>query len=157
TVLLGANVWRHSARGERPSDELLAANPVALQDQGEPAPAAPPAQAEGKTMTVSGRVLDPEGKPLAGAAVAVTARQGLFLCSWEGWAAHRNEVLGQGVSDPDGCFRLVVPRTDPNMTVRNLRVVATGASYGLGWKALDPNAEQAEAEVRLSAPQAVRG
>jgi hypothetical protein len=148
----------HPARGERPSAELVGTNPVALQEQAQPAAPAPPAKADDTSrMTVSGRVLDPDGKPLAGAAVAVTARQGLFLCSWEGWAAHRNEVLGQGVSDADGRFRLVVPRTDPNMTVRNLRVVATTAAYGLAWKALDPNAEQAEAEVRLSAPQSVRG
>src|SRR5262249_2627314 len=149
TVLLGANAWMHPARGERPSNELLAGDLVALQEQGEPAPATPPGQAEGNKMAVSGRVRDPDGKPPPGAAVAVTARKGLFLCSWEGWAAHRNEVLGQGLTDAEGRFRLVVPRTDPNMTVRNLRVVATAATFGLAWKAIDPNAEQAEAEVRL--------
>jgi RNA polymerase sigma factor (sigma-70 family) len=157
-LLVAAGVWAHQARGERPRDEIARTDVAAAQEEGEPAsPAAPAKAGDAKTMTVSGRVVDPDGKPLAGAVVAVTARQGLFLCSWEGWAAYRNEVLGQGVSDGDGRFRLEVPRTDPNMTVRNLRAVATAEACGLGWKALDPNAEQAEVELRLSAAQPVRG
>src|SRR5262249_7035344 len=156
-LVLAARVWTHPARGERPAEDFARADTPAAQEQAEPTSPQPAKADEAKTMTVSGRVLDPDGKPLSGAAVAVTARQGLFLCSWEGWAAHRNEVLGQGVSDAEGRFRLVVPHTDPNMTVRNLRVVATASAHGLAWKALDPNAEQAEAEVRLCMPQPVRG
>jgi hypothetical protein len=101
--------------------------------------------------------LDAEGKPFAGAGLAVTARQGVLLSSWEGWATLRNEVLAQARSDADGRFRLVVPRTDPNMTVRHIRVVATAAGHGLGWKAIDPNAEKSEADIRLTAVQPVRG
>jgi RNA polymerase sigma factor (sigma-70 family) len=155
TVLVAAGIWAHQARAQSVAAEAAATEPAAAASaEPEPQEPAKPATA---TMSVSGRVLDPDGKPLAGAAVAVTARQGLFLCSWEGWAAYRNEILGQVQSDADGRFRLEVPRTDPNMTMRNIRVVATAAAYGLAWKGIDPKAEQAEAELRLRAAQPVRG
>jgi hypothetical protein len=108
-------------------------------------------------MTVRGRVLDPDGKPRAGARVAVCARQGLLLNSWGGWASLRNEVLGQTKSDTDGGYRLTVPRTDPLMTKRYVRVVATAPDCGLAWKALDPDADSAEADVRLGPVQRVSG
>src|SRR5207249_366402 len=105
--------------------------------------------AEAPTMTVRGHVLDPQGKPLGGARVAVCARQGMLLSSWQGWASLRHDVLGQGKTDDGGAFRLTVPRTDPQMTHRFVRVAATADGYGLAWKALNPDAAQAEVDVRL--------
>jgi protocatechuate 3,4-dioxygenase beta subunit len=108
-------------------------------------------------MAVSGRVLDADGQPLAGARVAVCARQGMVLSSGQWWASFANEVLGQVKTDQEGRYRLSVPRTDPQMTFRSVRVVATAADHGLAWKALNPDAEQAEAEVRLTPVQRVSG
>ncbi|HMC66204.1 MAG TPA: sigma-70 family RNA polymerase sigma factor, partial [Gemmataceae bacterium] len=108
-------------------------------------------------MTVTGRVLDPAGKPLAAAQVAVLARQGLQLSSWENWASHRNEVLSQTKTDAEGRFRMAVQRMPATMSVRQIRVIAASAGYGLAWKAIDPDAAQAEAEVRLAPEQVVRG
>src|SRR5262249_27547306 len=90
---------------------------------------APPA--EMKEMTVSGRVLDPDGKPLAGADVTVCARQGMMLSSWQGWASYRNEVLGRTKSDNDGGYRLTVRRPDPLLNLRSVHVVATTAGHGV--------------------------
>jgi RNA polymerase sigma factor (sigma-70 family) len=167
TLLLAAGVWKHQARAEGAAEEPAPAEPAApllpspmggkvRGEQAKPEPKEP-AKPEDKTMTVSGRVLDPAGKPLAGAQVAVCGRQGLLLNSWQGWASLRNEVLGRTKSDKDGSYRLTVPRTDPLMTKRFVRVVATAPGRGLAWKALDPDAERAEAEVRLAPVQRVNG
>jgi protocatechuate 3,4-dioxygenase beta subunit len=106
---------------------------------------------------VTGQVLDPAGKPVADAPVAVLARQGLFLSSWEGWTLHRNEVAAQARTDTQGRFRFAVPRPDENLTVRQIRVVAVSPGHGLAWKAVDPNAGQAEVELRLTPEQSIRG
>lgn len=141
-----------------PAGELAAASPPAGQAKERLRPVPPAdAAAEPKPMTVTGRVLAPDGRPLAGANVAVWGRQGLVLSSNEWWASFRNEVLGQVKADKDGNYQLRVAGLDPLMKVRTLRVVASAEGYGLAWKALNPDAEQAEAELRLTAVQPVRG
>jgi RNA polymerase sigma factor (sigma-70 family) len=125
-----------------------------------PAGEAPPVKgepAEPREMTVSGRVLDPDGKPRAETQVEVWARQGLVLSTGEWWAAFRNEVIGKGRTDKDGRFRLAVPRCVPNYNIRSVRIVATAPGLGLGWKAIDPDATDPEAELRLKAGQRVSG
>jgi RNA polymerase sigma factor (sigma-70 family) len=112
---------------------------------------------ENKQMTVTGRVLGTEGKPVAGARVAVVARQGALLSSGEWWVALRNDVAGQTKTDDQGRFRLGVPRTDPLMNVRSVRVVAMTEKTGLAWKAVDADAEKAEVELHLTPVQPVRG
>jgi RNA polymerase sigma factor (sigma-70 family) len=117
-------------------------------------PKAPPAEDE-KKMTVSGRVLDANSKPLAGADVAVL-----------GWrkVAHRggdlssggNEVLGRGKTDADGRFRLDVPRTS-SQRFPAVTVVARGPDHGLGWHRLDLDAEKPTADVSLAREQVIRG
>jgi RNA polymerase sigma factor (sigma-70 family) len=134
--------------------------PRAPADAPKPGPEvrrAEPAPADHKEMTVTGRVLDADGKALADAAVMVWGRQGLVLSSGEGWASNRNEVLGQTKSDKDGRFRLTVPRVEPHINVRAVRVVATAPGHGLAWKALNPDAAEAEAELRLTPVQRVSG
>jgi hypothetical protein len=69
----------------------------------------------------------------------------------------RNDVAGETKTDADGRFHLVVPRTDPLMSVRGVRVIAMKDGAGLVWKAVDPDAEKAEVELRLTAVQPVRG
>src|SRR5262249_2637733 len=94
---------------------LLPLAAVRLQAQGAQQPTggslvkAPHTGSE-KTMTVSGRVLDPEGKLLAKATVEVIGRP---RKPWVGADASsdRHELLGRGESDADGTFRLDVPRT----------------------------------------------
>jgi RNA polymerase sigma factor (sigma-70 family) len=151
-LVAGITALGHEAPAQ-PQDKE--ASPAAARPASKPAELPRPnAQAE---MVVRGRVLDSAGKPLAEAQVAVLARQGLMLSSWEGWAVLRNEVLGQSRTDDQGQFQLRVPRTDATMTMRQLRVVAYAAGHGMGWKALAPDAQQAEAELRLTSEQVVRG
>jgi RNA polymerase sigma factor (sigma-70 family) len=133
--------------------------PVAAADGKEAAkPAEKPAPpGETKEMTVSGRVLDLDGKPLADTDVVVCAREGVMLSSWQGWASYRKEVLGRTKSDKDGGYRLTVPRPNPLLNLRSVHVVAAAAGHGLAWKSLDPDADRAEAELKLSAVQRVAG
>jgi protocatechuate 3,4-dioxygenase beta subunit len=121
-----------------------------------PAPPVPPLPGETKEMTVTGRVLGPNGEPAAGAQVAVVARQGLFFSGGEDFAWYRNSVLGRAAADGEGKFRLVVPRTAP-LPMRQVRLVVGGTGFGLAWKGLDAKAESVEAEIRLPAEQVVRG
>jgi RNA polymerase sigma factor (sigma-70 family) len=157
TALVTVGVLAHQSRAEEPAGGALAAEPPAAPgEQPRPEPKQAP-KPDGQTMTVSGHVLDPEGKPLVGAEVTVCARQGLMLSSWQGWASYRKAALGRTQSDKDGGYRLTVPRPDPLMSLRSVHVVATAAGHGLAWKSLDPDAERAEAELRLSPVQRVSG
>jgi RNA polymerase sigma factor (sigma-70 family) len=156
TLLLAAGVWAHPSRAETPPEAPVAAAPPVAEKPAaaDPKPAAKP---DGPQMTVTGHVLDPDGKPLAGAEVAVCARQGVMLSSWQGWASYRKEVLARSRSDKDGGYRLTVPRPDPLMNLRSVHVVATAAGHGLAWKSLDPDAEHGEAELKLPPVQRVAG
>jgi len=87
----------------------------------------------------------------------VWARHGLILSTGEWWASYHNEVLGQAKTDKDGRYRFTVPRTDAQINVRSVRVVVTAPGYGLAWKALKPDATEAEAELRLAPLQRVSG
>lgn len=66
-------------------------------------------------------------------------------------------MLRQGKTDAQGRFDLAVPRADPLMNVRIVRVVAMKSGAGLAWKALDPDTKEASLELRLTPLQPVRG
>ncbi len=119
-----------------------------------PQPEAKPDGAAPSRMTVTGRVLDPQGQPLNGAVVDVLARPR------SPWVAASDETerhiqLGRGQSDGDGRFRLDAPRT---ASTRVFEVIALAAApgFGLGWAELNPDAEQPAADLKLQPEQAVR-
>src|SRR5262249_46307643 len=129
-ALLGAGVAAYAGRAES------AAPPG-------PAPEEKFADAE-KPMTVARRALDAQGKPLAGADVAVLARpketsRGGDLSS--GGA----RVLGRAKSGADGGFLLDVQRTS-SLKFRQVQLVARGVGHGLGWADLNPDAEAPQAD-----------
>jgi RNA polymerase sigma factor (sigma-70 family) len=105
-------------------------------------------------MTVAGRVLGPDGKPLEGAVVDLVARP---RSPWVGASddIDRYTVLGQSQSGGDGRFQLDSPRT---ASIRFFEVfaVATAPGYGLGWAELNPDAEHPLAEIKLQPEQVVK-
>ncbi len=105
-------------------------------------------------MTVAGRVLDPDGKPVEGAVVDLVARPRSPRVGASD-DIDRHDLLGQGQSDGDGRFQLDSPRT-ASTRVFEVYAVAAAPGFGLGWAELNPDAEQPAAEIRLQPEQAVR-
>jgi RNA polymerase sigma factor (sigma-70 family) len=105
-------------------------------------------------MTVTGRVLDPDGKPVKGAFVDLVAAE---RRPWVG-ASEEDEqatLLGQGQSDGDGRYRLDVPRTTSSR-VHGIAAMAAAPGYAAGMAILNPDAEQPVADIRLQPEQIVR-
>ena len=67
----------------------------------------------------------------------------------------RYTLLGKGQSGGDGRFKLDSPRT-ASTRVFDVFVVAAAPGFGLGWAALNPDAEQPLAEIKLQPEKAVR-
>jgi RNA polymerase sigma factor (sigma-70 family) len=119
-----------------------------------PRPGVDAPRSDPREMTVTGRVLDPEGRPLAGARVAVLA--GVQRLRRNIGVSRERAVLGRGKADDEGRFSLVVPRTS---SARNwgVDVLAGREGYGLAWQSFDPDAGRPEVSVRLSREQVIRG
>jgi RNA polymerase sigma factor (sigma-70 family) len=155
-TLVAAGAGLLAYRAMAPAADAPQPAPEAPQPAADERPARPAAPAL-QEMTVRGGVRGPDGKPVTDAQVMVWCRQGLILSTGEWWASYRNEGLGRTRSDQDGQFRLTVPRAEADINVRIVRVVVTAPGYGLAWKALDPDATEAAAEVRLAPVQRVAG
>ncbi len=156
TFLIAAGAWTRPSRAESAAESPASAVAPAAAAPAPPAPRAS-AKAETAQTTVTGRVLDPAGKPLAAADVVVCGRQGLLLSSTSWWARFRNEVLGRTKSDKDGSYRLTVPRIDGQMSSRGVRVLARADGYGLAWRSVDPDAESTAVDLRLTPVQRISG
>ena len=119
-----------------------------------PRPAAKPDAATTGRMTVAGRVLDPDGKPVKGAVVDLVARP---RSPWVGASdeTDRYNLLGQGESGADGQYRFEAPRT---ASIRFFEVItlAKAPGYGLGWAELNPDAELPAADIKLHPEHTVR-
>jgi RNA polymerase sigma factor (sigma-70 family) len=136
------------------ANPLLLVLPAARAGGGAPA-AVPPKDADKAEMTVSGRVLGKEGKPLAEAAVAVAGlsrnvgRGGDLL-------TEQTRVLAQGRTDADGRFRLRAPDATPGQFF-NLYLLARAPGYGVGVQPLNLARQANEATLTLQPERAVRG
>ncbi len=115
---------------------------------------ASPAPAPGR-MWVTGRVLDPQGKPVPGAAVMVHARS---LALWRAYLLSRlSQVpIGEARADGSGRFRLDAPRTS-SARYEGMGAIALAPGYGAGWVELDPDDEQPTADITLRPEQVIHG
>jgi RNA polymerase sigma factor (sigma-70 family) len=123
------------------------------QDRPAPVPARPE---EKKEIAVAGRVLDPAGKPVAGADVAVVLWEYLRFSSWEREDLDRTEFAGRTTSDTEGRFRLNVPQPPP-VTRHAMRVYARLPGHALGWANIDLATTRADAEIRLQSEGILAG
>jgi hypothetical protein len=116
----------------------------------------PPAADPAARMTVTGRVLDPQGKPVPHAAVMIIVRsryadrptpEQLFITQMP---AHERRC------DGSGRFRIEMPRTS-SARHEGLIIAALAAGYGIGWIELDPDADPPTADVTLRPEQVIQG
>jgi RNA polymerase sigma factor (sigma-70 family) len=119
------------------------------------APAAPgDAERAAQTMTVTGRVLDTAGKPIAKAHVAVMGR--LKYTHRAGNGVIVPAPLAQGRAYNDGRFRLTVPRTSKERFLDTF-AQALAEGHGLGLAEFDADAPRPELTIWLPAEQVVVG
>jgi RNA polymerase sigma factor (sigma-70 family) len=145
---LSINAFAHPREAEPPGE------PDVQTARTEPRPPDSNRPPQGR-MTVVGRVLDPEGRPMAGVPVDVVGQPRLP------WVPTRPErvdrvLIGQGETDADGRVRLDAVRTTSTRFF-GVDAVAAAPGFGLGWAQLNPDAEQPAAEIRLQPEQAIRG
>jgi beta-lactamase regulating signal transducer with metallopeptidase domain/protocatechuate 3,4-dioxygenase beta subunit len=133
-----------------------AAIAVVAQVADEPAGANRPARKVVLPMTLTGRVLDPTGKPVPGAAVMAIVRS-----KYSKRPLMEQSVLGaltahEGRSDGSGRFRIEMPRTS-SARQYGLVVTAMAPGFGVGWTDVDPDADPRVADVRLRTELIVEG
>jgi RNA polymerase sigma factor (sigma-70 family) len=154
-AVLAALVLTAAGAGLLATHEPAADPPPARRADVAPAPAvkpAPAAPAAGdKEMTVTGRVLGADGKPVAGASVVVLASPNHAVR-----AVNRDKVLAEGKTDADGRFRLPTPRTSWDQ-YQQVYVVATAEKHAPAWRRFNPDVEQPDAELKLPPEQIIRG
>jgi RNA polymerase sigma factor (sigma-70 family) len=125
--------------------------PAATQNQ---VTDANPEPAPGR-MFVTGRVLDPNGKPVPDATVMAYAS-----LKWPGRgdrvATMMPSAIGRAGSDDSGRFRLDAARTSSSRHYQ-VGAVAIAPGYGAGWVELDPDVERPSADIALRPEQAIRG
>jgi hypothetical protein len=112
---------------------------------------AAPAKKE-KGVAVSGRVLGADGKPLAGAEVALVGR-------WHPSPRHPNhdyEVVAQAKTDAEGRFRLARADLSP-AEFYHFHALAGATGHGLGWRKVSRRGQEEDVELRLEVERAVRG
>jgi RNA polymerase sigma factor (sigma-70 family) len=147
-----------STKAEMPRARSMnvAGNRLAQAEKTAPAIApVPPDPGDKKTMSVDGRVLDMNGRPVANADVAVLGRPKDPLRTPRG-DGQPGVALGQGKTDGEGHFRLTVRQTSKERFWA-VTVFARKSGQALGWTEIDTDLEHAASEVRLPRERILRG
>jgi protocatechuate 3,4-dioxygenase beta subunit len=112
-----------------------------------------PAPAPAKSITVRGRVLDPDGAPKAGAKVWLAYQS-------VDWTAPTSESRVRATAGADGRFEFTVGTADPEVTsalrmtsgmpggLGAIQIVATAEGFGPGWT--DLSSAKGDSELRLA-------
>jgi RNA polymerase sigma factor (sigma-70 family) len=159
-LTLAAALLAHQALAQPVPGEEAQTKPAAPSNKAAPStPMKMTRPSDSKEMTITGKVLDAEGKAAAKARVAV------LLWSHRPTQLRkprpRMEVLAQGKVDAKGRFRLPVRRPIPLLYYQQrhyqLAVLAAAPGSGLGFHFVALDAAQPEAALRLPREQVRRG
>jgi RNA polymerase sigma factor (sigma-70 family) len=151
-ALVAGGALMHATRAGAGTEGPGAGEPPAAPQEQSPRATRQAAKPDAETMTVAGRVLDADGKPVA-AKVAVVGKSRRPSRDEDDQDGRR--LLGQGTADTEGRFRLTVPRTASSRYYTTW-VVASAPGHGLNWDDFDPDAEQPEVTLRLGREQLLR-
>ena len=104
-------------------------------------------------MFVVGRVLDPNGKPVPGATVAVYA---MNLAAGQTPYRRAQIPIGDARADGSGRFRIDAPRTSSSR-YDVFGAIALAPGHGAGWVELDPDDDQPTGDITLRPEQMIHG
>ena len=155
-LLLGALVasagylTRALARNDEPNPSLPAIPPgqASTQQTASPGP-------DTDRITIHGRVLVPDGKPVAGARIAVVAMPPPLPQTRLLREPERYEVFGSATADADGRFRVDFPRIAADLGGLTLVVGATG--WALTGKSLRDDLPSSPLTITMEPEQILRG
>ncbi len=152
-VATGAGyLTRSPAMKDEPKESLAGqqSRPAARSGRADQGPVPSPGR-----MFVTGRVLDPAGKPAAGAVVDIIGRP---RAPWVGARQYVDArvLIGRGGTDANGRFRIDALRTSADGFFE-VYALAAAPGFGLGWAMLNADAKQPAAEIRLRTEQVIRG
>jgi RNA polymerase sigma factor (sigma-70 family) len=133
---------------------LPAAEPPTTAANATSPAAAVPADDAAK-MTVAGRVVGADSKPVADAAVALVARPKRQYRSGD-WAADRPQLLGRGRTDAAGRFSFPATRTS-SARFWEVHLLAAAQGHGVAWKRVGADVERPEVVLHSPPEQIVRG
>ncbi len=156
TVATGAGSMKHLLATEKEPMKSSMGRTSQLVARNEPRPEVPNLSTRGR-MTVTGRVLDPAGKPASGVPVDLI---GVPRSPSAGTDVHKDAfvLLGQATAEEAGRFRIEADRAS---SARLLDVYvlsgASGPGSGFGCLQVHPDAAQAELEMHLRPEQLIRG
>ncbi len=125
-------------------------------------PARAPAASQ---VSLSGRVVDAQDKPVSGAQVAVFAQtvqpykdKHLHTTDSNGSFGH-HPLLGRVKTDAEGRFTLAFPRSQLSrwMKPQEIAVIGMAPGHAVGWEGVEVKGDTLEAVLRLGAEQTIRG
>jgi RNA polymerase sigma factor (sigma-70 family) len=148
TALLGGGILAQKllAPAQGAAEPARASSRPPVKEGGRPALPEP--------VTFTGRILDANGRPLAGADAGViglpagSSARRLWLMS--------DKVLSRARTGKDGRVRLVLPRKSLAAFDR-LYLVAGATGHGIAWQKLESSQPKAETVLRLPAEKIIRG
>ena len=111
--------------------------------------------ADKSTPQITGHVLGPDGKPVAGASVALVARERANTTGGD-FSAERQHILADAVSAEDGSFRLTYQATSSS-THLWLKLLAKAPGSAVAWANVNPDEKEPSVTVTLPAARPVQG
>ncbi len=151
TLLAGAGVWTWRSQALPQSDEQLAEISATLSHSAQDQKAQTPKKEQRDSITVAGRVLDPDGMPVN--------RARLYWPRFPKTPPKSEEDIEFSQcakSDADGRFRVELPRTDMDPTFP-FALIAAADGYGMDWSELPKDGSRADLTLRLVKDHPIEG